>query len=212
MNENTEIETKPDRPWWAVEPPTVEELARAKRLRALYQSRARLSVEERLLAEATVREECARRQIPLLVAAYEQLEDDEKVLAVWERIQEQGLALAKALRDQGRLDEAENAWPYYEPELTRGREAIARPDEESCSCEDTVVVGASGLAPRHVLKKRIPVRTEEGIEWRYLIECSVCHHLNATRELPPLLAALTAARSNPDLAPEGVGPDSEILR
>ena len=153
--------------------------AYARRVLALSDSAARLSVEEKMLAFAVRCEPNIRAQVEWLESTAEAAEGDERT-AIESRLEEQRRMLARCLRDQGRLDDAAAACEDYRPQIERGREAIDRDDGDWCSCATSVTV------LRRIYSER------RG--WLYLCECGACGHMNATADTPP--RALQAVRES----------------
>lgn len=121
--------------------------------------------------------------------------------------------LGRAVRDQGRLDEAWEIDPDLRPGIALGREAIARPDTEECACPtpETPVVDEAGqwwavTFPKHRLVKRY-ASAEHG-QVVYHVECLYCGRPNARPDLPPDLAARVAAEAK--YSKDDKGSDLEV--
>ena len=200
---------------------TPEEIAADKRrsLALLAASGASLSADDMELAFAIQRETNARANIDVL---------SDQIIALWfdnrpkdievlkEQLHVQTVALARALRDQGRLDEAVEVLPEYAEKLAVGREAIERPDDWECECSDIMLAtfDASGreqtkiVSKWHVMK-RIQSAKHGGPV--YLLQCQGCGVLNARPDLPARLYAQIAVATDPKNVPEGRGSDMDVL-
>lgn len=201
--------------------PAEVEADKRRSLTLLAASGATLSADDMELAFAIQRETNARANVELL---------NEQIIAHWfdgrprdieafkSALREQTAALARALRDQGRLDEAVEVLPSYAEKLAVGREAIERPDDWECECldpnlvvfdKDDNVVGTKVVSKWHLLK-RIQSAKHGGPV--YFLQCSVNPtHYNATPTLPALLFAQIAIATDPKNVPEGRGADVDVL-
>jgi hypothetical protein len=192
----------------------------ARELLKLSQSMATLTREEEALAFALRREEAYTAELErinaLLRTRKRSLAHD-RAFAREKRAETQE-ALAYALRDQGRLEEAKKyASPAQKRRLSEGQRAIRRPDGQRCRCAPPRVrmVGPNGVEqelelPSTVILKRIfsperlaqerragrrknQRRVDEG--WLYLWQCVGCGFLNATPQPPEELREFEQMRA-----------------
>lgn len=190
------------------------EIAKVKReaLVKLAESGAILNDDQRALAHAVNREMNARANLDLVIDAMIAHYFDNNTSLMAKLAKEARIykdMLARALRDQGRLDEAIEVVPEYAEKLEVGRAAIDRPDDWECDCADPILpvyndAGArvgSKCVSKWQIRKRI--MTEKHGRYVYFVQCGVCLEHNARPDLPPALAAQLALGTEPPLIRNG---------
>ena len=204
------------------DPVTPEEIEADKRRSAelLAASGATLTDDERAYAFAMAREKNARANIEVITnqmidSWFGANQSDLERLKAAAATQNQ--ALARALRDQGRLDEAIAVLPSYAAKLEVGRRAIERDDDWECDCSDpeiTVYDKDGNAVGTRVVSRWQPLKRIKSVKhgaYVFYLQCSRCGEYNARPTLPARLFAQIAVASDPKYAPEGKGPDTEVL-
>jgi hypothetical protein len=231
-----------DLPEWIGAAPSEADAAEAKayagRKLSEVQRGGRFSAREKALAFAARRETTTRSEIARLEHLLEEHIESfpapapsaagKEAQGRWEaeaqeilaRVRVQAEDLVRALRDQGRLDEAQEIARRYVPaeavRLEAGRAALLRADDERCSCppfefEEEVGGQTKRLSsPNYQLVKEL-WSAHHGA-WVYLLRCLHCADLNITPLLPPDVERLEGARAHPEWRGAGAGADRSVLR
>lgn len=186
------------------------EIAKVKReaLVKLAESGAILTDDQRYLAHAVNREMNARANLDLVtdLMVKHWFDNNGSLMA---KLRKEAFAyrsmLARALRDQGRLDEAVAVLPECAEKLEAGRAAIERDDNWECDCADPVLpvyndagqqIGSKEVS-RWQIRKRIV--TEKHGRSVYFLQCSECLEHNARPDLPEKLAKQLTLGTEPAL-------------
>lgn len=166
----------------------------AMKLRAASFTRARLTEEERVIAEGAKLEAIARANIELQEGLRSEGHNvSTRGGANLEMLGQERFRLAQGLELQGRYEEAATAHPHKRERarLLKVVEAIAKPDGDHCKCPADTADVPGKIGEPHYEVKRIYSRPHRRMV--SLVGCRKCPGLNATPTPPEALAKTLAA-------------------